>query len=83
MELLRKAHNALISRQAEPDAYLFIDGLTEFTHDTPTLFGKPVYHINWVVNPFTNEDYPYVPMWNGDDSMQQVHLSTFYSTISY
>ena len=81
-EALREAHSMLEHYYKEPDAYIFIDGITDCTHPTGyTLFGKPVFHIDWVVNPFTDVDCPYVPIWNTDNSMQQVWLSKYYRVV--
>ncbi len=36
---------------SDPDAWLFVEGVVDWTWDTPTLHGKPVYHCEWMALP--------------------------------
>lgn len=78
-EYIEKVAAGLREMKQKPDAFLFCSN-GEITWDEPTILGIPVFQSALILNTSTDEDVPFIPLWenNGDYSLSRRQFNDGY-----
>lgn len=66
----------------KPDAFVFVDGMTDLTWDEPTACGIPVLHGAGFLSPHHGSEpieCPFIPVWDTELSQSLVESRKFVS----
>ena len=64
MNYKKKVAQGLRTMKKEPDAFLFIN--IEQAWDESAILGFPVFHSAFIANPMTDDDVPFIPLWQDE-----------------